>query len=153
MVIGFTQRTQTVSEANSFGSYTFNVFINIASERVSERYHEIGYRVLHSSTATVVSYNSYDNLNFDAVFGMEEGDFLVEYRSLRPGENVTISSATILTDFIPEEEECFSLRIYPSYYPGIKGLFVCNDDPAFNYFCEHTICIEDYGGKVLQDYI
>ena len=44
-----------------------------------------------------------------------------------------------------------SIRIFPVDIPGRRELFTCNEDVvgADNYFCEHTICIEDADGRFL----
>ena len=54
---------------------------------------------------------------------------------------------TIRNDFFIEEEECFTIGIFNQEVPG--GLqFTCSDGiDATNFFCEHTICIEDDDGK------
>ena len=58
-------------------------------------------------------------------------------------------TAFIRDDLRPENEECFTIRILPVDVLGRRELFSCNDDDsgADNYFCEHTICIEDDDGR------
>ena len=55
----------------------------------------------------------------------------------------------IRNDFIPEEKECFTIRIIQVDVPGRKELFTCKEDNAGadSYFCDHTICIEDDDGR------
>ena len=55
-----------MSEGLFPGVDEFSLFINVATLRVSEREHSILYRVLSSGTATVVSLEFRDNLEFDA---------------------------------------------------------------------------------------
>ena len=150
MFIGFTERMRTVSEADVFpGDDIFNLRVDVSTERVSEREHRILYQVIPSSTATVVGFDTIGTLNFDARFGIE-GHPLEEQDSLIPGQSVPRSLVTqIRADFIPEDEECFTIQISPLYESGVslKEYFMCNDGSASNYFCEHTICIEDYSGR------
>ena len=113
----------------------------------------MGFRLLESSTnATVETLTAASNM-FDATFGFRvnlDGP-IDEYRDLLPGER-TISPlllTVIGNDFVPEEIECYTIRIFPVDVPGRRELFTCNEDNAGadSYFCEHTICIEDDDGK------
>ena len=111
------------------------------------------FHLLESRTnATVESFLSASNM-FDARFGIRahlDGP-IRESRDLLPGER-TISTpllTVIRNDLIPEEIECYTIRIFPIDVPGRRELFTCNEDNAGadSYFCEHTICIEDDDGK------
>ena len=89
----------------------------------------------------------YSASDFDAQFSSLEGFPLTESRRLYRGDSYVHSlSITIRNDVIPEEEECFSIQINPAEF----GLFTCNRDGtnSTNYYCDHTICIEDDDGKV-----
>ena len=86
MVIGFTERRQTVSEGLFPGVEEFPLAIDVATLRVSERLHRMLYRVLSSGTATVVSFAFRDNQDINARFGvvqadpLEIGDFVLRKR-------------------------------------------------------------------------
>ena len=153
MVIGFTERMQTVSEGLFPGVDEFSLEINVATLRVSEREHIMLYRVLSSGTATVVSFAFFDNLDFDARFGGVQADPIEQEDRLLPGRNSTGPLQTaIRNDFIPEDEECYSIQISPIDIPGLRELFMCDfvdtsSTPPISFFCEHTICIANDDGK------
>ena len=152
MVIGFTQRIRTVSEGAVPGVDLFQLQINISSMRPAERRHPMLFRLQESSTnATVETLTAASNV-FDATFGHREdpNDPIEEHRDLPLGKTtVSPLQIAIRNDLIPEEKECFTIRIFPVDHPGRKALFECYDDYLYvdSYFCEHTICIEDDDGK------
>ena len=154
MVIGFTERRRTVSEGQVPGVHEFPLQIDVATLRVSEREHRMLYRVLSSGTARVVSFEFRDNLDIDARFGAMQADRIEERHSLLPGRDSIIPLQTaIRNDFVPEDEECYSIRLYPIDIPGLRELFMCDfvDTsviPPMSFFCEHTICIVDDDGKI-----
>ena len=156
MVIGFTERRRTVSEGQVPGVDEFQLEIDVAALRVSEWERPMLYRVLSSSTATVVSFEFRDNLDYDARFGFVEADPIEQEDRLLPGRNSTGPLRTaIRDDFVPEDEECYSIHISPLDIPGLKELFVCNfvdtcSTPPMGFFCEHTICIEDDDGNYIS---
>ena len=153
MIIGFTERIRTVSEGQYGAVELFPLQIIVSSLRTSEREHRMDFHLLESSTnATVETYISASNM-FDATFGQRGNldDPITQSRDLFPGER-TISFRLltyIRNDFVPEEIECYTIRIFPVDDPGRRELFTCNEDNAGadSYFCEHTICIEDDDGK------
>ena len=152
MVIGFTERRRTVSEGQVPGVDEFQLEIDVAALRVSEREHPMLYRVLSSGTADVVSFEFRDNLDYDARCFVQ-ADPIEQEDVLLPGRNSTGPLRTaIRDDFIPEDEECYSIQIFPIDIPGLKELFSCDfvdtsSTPPMNFFCEHTICIEDDDGN------
>ena len=152
MVIGFTERRRTVSEDLVQGVDEFPLAIDVAILRVSERQHPM-YRVLSSSTATVVSFSFFDNLNFDARFGAIQADPIEEEDQLLPGrDSINPLQTAIRNDFVPEDEECYSIQISPIDIPGLREFFICDfvdtsSTPPTSFFCEHTICIEDGDSK------
>ena len=154
MVIGFTERRQTVSEGQVPGVDEFSLQIDVDILRVSEREHRMLYRVLSSGTARVVSFAFRDNLDYDARFGSVGSDPIEQEDRLLPGRNFTGPLQTIIrNDFIPEDEECYSMQISPIDIPGLREIFTCDfvDTsviPPRSFFCEHTICIEDNDGKL-----
>ena len=155
MVIGFTEERQCVAENEVPGVDSFPVFIEPATLRVSEREHRMLYRLLASGAATVVSFASFFATDFDVRFGGIEGNPIEEMDFLDPGEDTVRPRRTlIINDFIPEDEECFTIQISPIHIPGLRELFMCDfvdmsTTPPTNYFCEHTICIKDDDGKII----
>ena len=146
MIIGFTQRRQNVSEGAVLGTETFRLSINVATERQSEREHEMIFTHL-GGTATVVSF-AYLTSDYDARFSSEEIDPLTQFDSLLPlASTVRSIQIEIRNDFITEAHECFTIGISPSFSEGARDLFMCNPDTASNLFCKHTICINDDDGK------
>ena len=154
MVIGFTQRMQTVSESIYPGVHSFLLEINVAPMHFSEVEHRMVYRVLSTGSATVVPYGSVQLNNVDVLFG-SEADPIEVMDLLNVGEtNISPLEAEILNDFVPEDNECFSIRISPVDTVGVRELFVCDyiDDISHrNFSCEHTVCIEDDDGEYILD--
>ena len=153
MIIGFTERIRTVSEGEVPGVDSFLLQINVASLRPSEREYPMGFRLQESSTNATIETLSPSSPVFDAIFGLRQNpdDPIEESRDLAPGL-LTLGPpliTAITNDLIPEDLECFTLRIFPIDVPGRLELFTCNEDGvgADNYFCEHTICIEDDDGE------
>ena len=152
MVIGFTERMQTVSEGLFPGVDEFSLEINVATLRVSERVHRMLYRVLSSGTARVMSFAFFDNLDFDARFGGVQADPIEQEDHLLPGrDSIDPLQTAIRNDFVLEDEECYSIRLSPIDTPGLRELFICDfvdtsSTPPMSFFCEHTICIEDDDG-------
>ena len=155
MVIGFTEERQNIPENEVPGVNEFLVFIDLATLRVSEREHRMSFRLLASGGATVVSFASFSAIDFDARFGGIEADPIEERDFLDPGEDTVRPRRTqIVNDFIPEDEECFTIQISPIDIPGLRELFMCDfvdmsTTPPTNYYCEHTICIKDDDGKII----
>lgn len=152
MIIGFAQRRQTVSEGEVPGE---DVFIDISTItlRASEIEHRILYRLLSIGTATVVPFTTFDTLDYDAQFGIEEGDHIEVLDSLEPGEIIISPQRVVIrNDFLPEDVECFSIRISPVENPGVRELFRCNEDDStsVSFFCKHTVCIQDNDGKAIS---
>ena len=143
--IGFTQRTQTVPEDNGVGLDIRLLQIPVTASSIATREYEISFKLLSSSTAIVDPF-AVTNINFDALFGSRDnaGDPLQEIHLLNAGQNQIPSlRVSIRNDFAIEEEECFTISV-SNVGPAP---FACNDAAtATNYFCSHTICIEDNDG-------
>ena len=155
MIIGFTERFRTISEAEDPTMKIFQITINLATLRTADREHAMTIRVQESSTnATVEPLSSPTNQSFDAIFGNRAGPDapIIETVVVAPEQSkIPPLLATIRNDFVPEDDECFTIRIFPGVYdvPGRHELFMCNEDSAGadNYFCQHTICIIDDDGE------
>ena len=152
MIIGFTTRSQTVSEGDAQSGSDFNELrIDVATERTSERGHTIIFRHLESASTAVVQSNvRQGNPLFDALFGNEDNDPIEERFPLLPGSNVITSRRTsVRNDFRPEGDECYTIGIFTTDVGGARELFTCNDDAdmADNFFCLHTICIINDDGR------
>ena len=151
MVIGFTQRIRTVSEGAVPGVDLFQLQIIVSSLRSAERVHPMVFRILETSTNTTVETLTPASNIFDAAFGLRANlnDPIEESTDLFPGERTISLLTAIRNDLIPEEIECYTIRIFPVDVPGRHDVFTCTEDSegADSYFCEHTICIEDDDGK------
>ena len=89
------------------------------------------------------------------MFGSRENsdDPIEEIRNLEAGQlrfsrDLTTS---IKNDNRNESLECFTLHIHNSDAPGYRDISRCNEayTNSSDYFCEHTICIEDDDGNVI----
>ena len=155
MVIGFTQRRQTVSESDADpGQDLFLITIGLATMIKSDRIHTMLFRIQDSS-AIVEPLNQEDPA-YDAIFGTRnpnrENAIEVE-RDLEAGVMDIIPLTTsVRNDFGAESEECYTISISPLDIPGARELFMCkpDDDNSTNYFCRHTICIEDDDGMYVK---
>ena len=146
MVIGFTERSGTVSEAAGLPSQLFRLNIGVSSLRTSEIEHPITFRVREDrSTANVQPFGSVELS--DAFFGS------IQDRDVRfilgSGIRVIPPLTTFIVDDITVEiDECFTIRMFFTHAPGLREPRVtCNDgDGSTSFFCEHTVCIEDNDG-------
>ena len=154
MIIGFTTRSQTVSEGDAPPGSDFNrLTIGVATERTSERIHTIVFRHLESASTAIVQSNVIQHdPAFDALFGNEDNDPLEERFPLQPGESDIPSRVTeVLNDFRPEGDECYTIGIFTTDAGSARELFDCNDDDdmADYFFCLHTICITNDDGRFM----
>ena len=156
MVIGFTQRRRNVSESDvDPGTDTFLLSISVAALRTSEIEHEIILRHQEQQSTAIVGTIFGGAVNSDAIFGsrINPGDPIQVFTILRPGQSALQPiNAIVVQDFRVEDEECFTIRLYFSDFPGSREAVVtCNDDDgATDFFCEHTICIQDDDGTILN---
>ena len=153
MVIGFSQRVRTVCECAALeGEDLFSIDIDVATQRLAEREHPMRFRLQSGGTAIVDPSNHVQDLQFDALFGIRtQYNAPIQEQFDLDSLETTIPSllVQIRNDLRPEEEECFTIRIFPVDVPGRRELFDCNEDEDgdTNYFCETTICIADDDGK------
>ena len=152
MVIGFTERSRTISESMAPpGVDTFQLLIPLSTLRRAERDHPMNFRLqVSSSTAIVEPIGQVFNPLYDTVFGTRDDvdDPIEEIFILESLDNVIPALTTFIrNDFRPEDQECFTIRIFPVDVEGRREPFVCNEDIT-NYFCEADICIEDNDGKI-----
>ena len=152
MIIGFTERSTTVSESLAAPeASSYPIEIEVASPRVSERLHGITIRHNERRSTAVVGPSIGGNFISDALFGArgDSRDPLELVFNLDSGQaTLQRVSASIVQDFRFEPEECFTLQIFFSETPGAREAPVtCNaDNSSTNFFCEHTVCIEDDDG-------
>ena len=159
MIIGFTTRSQTVSEGDARpGDEFIMLTIDVETERISERNHTIIFRHLESASTAIVQSEGITNLNprfnplFDAIFGSDLSDPIEERVILEPGsDEIRARSTSVLNDFRSEEEECYTIGIETTDVYGGRELFTCNKDENMpdNYFCRHTVCITDDDGRFM----
>ena len=156
MLIGFTERSRTVSEAMTVPGFDiFHLLIEVATLRTDRREHPMIFRILGASSSAIVEpIGGVVDPLYDATFGtrVNIGGPIEEYFVLEALEDtIPPRTAFIRDDRRPENEDCFTVRIFPVDVPGRPELFLCNEDGigATNYFCETDICIEDDDGKWL----
>ena len=148
--IGFNQRRQTVSESNgdltSDGYYLTLLIHSTGSER---RDYPVLIRV-STSNSTVEANNIQFDTSYDALFGSRTNTYdpIEETIIIEAGEMEHELITFIRNDFLPEGLECFTLLLSGKDTPGYRDISVCNDDStnSTDYFCQHTICIEDDDG-------
>ena len=159
MVIGFTQRIQTVCEDEALpGDDFFSIEIGVATLRTAEREHPMVFRLQSGGTAIVEPVGSLENPLLDAVFGTRDDDdapIQVEFDLERLVDVIPPLPVDIRNDLKAEDEECFKIRVFPVDVPGRRELFDCKEDEdgADNFFCETTICICDDDGMFVMQYI
>ena len=146
-MIGFTQRVQTVSENAALpGHDTFQLYIDVTAGRMADREYSIIFILDQNTTAVVESLGPVFRADFDALFGVRVDPLepLTEERILHEGDTIV----NIRNDFLIEEEECFTINIFPFDFNFLET-FMCNDE-AESLFCSHTICIEDNDGMYVS---
>ena len=150
MIIGFTQRRQTVSETDRQNqSVTINVEVRSMLE--SEKSYTVTFKAPSSIMEHVECNHPMNLLDYDALFGdfnATTGNF--DLCLLINGSTVlsTPLTLTIVNDFNPEPVECFTISIASPGIAGDRDIFECfdDDDNMDMYFCLHEICIEDDDG-------
>ena len=158
MVIGFTQRSLTVCEDEALpGEEFIPIDIGVATLRTAEREHPMVFRLQSGETAIVEPGGSLENPLLDAVFGTRdpsdsEAPIQEEFDLERLVAVIPSLPADIRDDKRPEDEECFTIRIFPVDVEGRRELFYCNEDEdgATDFFCETTICICDNDGRLVM---
>ena len=124
----------------------FSPNIEVASERTSEIDYEVHFRhVQNFEHATLEGISQQTTAEFDALFG--SGNPLEETRLLTAGRQQLSVNAFIIDDFKAEGLECFTLTIVVIDTDIQYKNFRCNEfNNAVDFFCLHTVCIEDNDG-------
>ena len=111
------------------------------------------FRLQSGGTAIVEPGGSLENTLLDAVFGTRdpsdsEAPIQEEFDLERLVAVIPSLPADIRDDKRPEDEDCFTIRIFPVDVPGRRELFDCyeDEDGVTDFFCETTICICDGDG-------
>ena len=157
MAIGFTQIIRRVCECDApEGEDFLAINIPVATLRTAEREHPMLFRLQSAGTAIVEPRIDVRNQQFDAHFGtrVQHGAPIQEEFDLEHlVATIPPPQAEIRNDLQPEDEECFTICIFPVDVLGRRQLFVCNNDDTgvTNYLCETTICIEDDDSKYLYE--
>ena len=143
MIIGFEIRKQTVNESDvPPGFDTLDIMISVRTQRTSEREQQMDFQFISSGSTAIVVQQTDPGSIYDAIF-------LDNVQVLLPGEvNIPPIITSIRNDFLPEDQECYTIEITSDDIAGVRDLFSCNDSLGF--FCEHTICIEDDDGKLFD---
>ena len=160
MVIGFSQRSQTVSESQAPpNSDRFMTPLDVRAMIISEKEFRVNF-ILLPGDAEVQATNLLLK-SPDALFGTRESATaeINGTRTLRVLETIvgtpTPLDAIIIDDFRPEGEESFTIeiRIPDSRDPDN---FECTTDeevpPPGGFFCRHTIFIVDNDGQLIIVY-
>ena len=153
-IIGFTTMTVYVPENSTEPGFDIYLLpIEVATVRTAEREHPMIFRVQEAVSSAIVEpiIGVVVDPLYDATFGSRDNNGgPIEVVFVLEALQDTISPLTtfIRDDRRPEDEECFTIRIFPADVDGRRELFACNEDDsgADNYFCEHTICIMDDDG-------
>ena len=150
--IGFAERSQTVSESEApSGDDGYYITVRINSAGSERRDYPVRIRVTSPINTTVEGINIQFDPLFDVLFGSRLNiDDPITYDLNVPTDVYSTSvSAFIRQDFTPEGLECFTLRISGIDAPGFRDISSCNEDSTHptDYFCQHTICIQDDDGK------
>ena len=158
MIIGFTQRRRIVSEADGpfRQDLSFLITVDVGSMNVSDINYIVSFEAPASNmgrTANVGDNQAlYYTFDHDALFGTfnaTTGD--LEDLRLLPSGSTILSNPLILTivnDFNPEPEECFTIDIASPDVAGDRNIYECfdDDDNMDSFFCLHEICIVDDDG-------
>ena len=160
MVIGFSQRSQTVSESDAPPmSDRFMTPLDVRAMIISEKEFRVNFILLSASTNTEVQ-PEFLRIS-DALFGTRASATaeIRDNRTLKVEETIvgtpTPLGATIINDFRPEGEESFTIEIrIPD--SGDRDNFECTKDgevpPRGGFFCRHTIFIVDNDGQLIIVY-
>ena len=142
MIIGFDQRSQTVSESLvPEGDIAVIVNISVSSKRISEQQYSTRFSLEQDATAVVDVLNPV-TADYDAVLFTTSSSLGIGQTSI----NCVI--ALVRNDFRAEDTECFTIRIQTLDEEGLRIIFDCYDDESGedSFFCLHTLCIEDDDG-------
>ena len=141
-----------MSEGEAQPEEFISITVNVSKNRISEINYTVYIQYQDVISRAIVEPLSSNDVEYDALFGerLDSNKPIEELQEIRPGQNSTSIHLKILNDLIPEEEECFTLRILLEYVL-FGDLPECNENGDF--FCEHTICIIDDDGKYKDDYV
>ena len=153
MVIGFTQRMQTVSESQApENSDRFDIHLDVRARNTSEKEFVVNFIVL-SGDAEVQPTNMILKPP-DALFGTRnDADDDITFTSSLTLLKTTLRAplfAVIIDDFRLENEEFFEIGIVipDSEY---RDNFECREDTE-NFFCRHRVFIVDDDGQLIIVY-
>ena len=151
MILGFSERTWTVSEGDTLisGDDQFSIDIIITSMRTSEIAYTVGIRSVIEGQPIIEPSDNVQNPMFDGFFGTREANTinnLVHSDLLRVNTSILPPlRVTVRDDVMLEEEECFELSIFQVDPEEMTENFVCNL-AGDEFLCEHTFCIADDDG-------
>ena len=150
MIIGFSQRRQTVPETSGPLEQVVILPVDVRSMIVSEIDYNVTFEAPISNverSADVGEIDAVNLLNHDALFGTINEPFgdLQDSRKLSNSSNILSSplTITIINDIKPECEECFTISIASPDVAGDRDIYECfdDDDNMDMFFCLHEICI------------
>ena len=146
MIIGFSQRRQTVSESAASSGELNNIF-GVHSLRESEMEYEIQFRISETGIALSRQFQSY----FDTLFGNRDSEEEpIEYSLILDIGSLNLANrleTQVINDSALGAQECYEMKIL---IPDVcdRELFTCNEDEVAptDFFCLRTLCIEDDDG-------
>ena len=107
---------------------------------------------VRTTNSTVEGLNVQFDSSYDVLFGtrLSMDDIITEDLTVTKGTFHSYFTAFVRQDFRSESLECFTLKISGLDVPGFREISACNDDHLrpTDYFCRHTVCIEDDDGKL-----
>ena len=143
-----------MSEGNTpAGTDEFQLIINVRSQTTSESDYQVLFRWLEGSgTAVVEAINTVFDPEYDARFGSRlEPDLPIEDSRILAAGDLELRTDLITfvrNDFVPEDQECYTLRILSPDIVILRDIFDCKEDNTnpVNFFCLHTVCIDNDDG-------
>ena len=139
MIIGFRQRSQTIPESDVVLS------LDVHSSILSELDYEVQFHLQQRSRSTFNGLND----QFDVQFvNWDDSSDPLKFSSKVPNGSLDIAALPkirVENDSFIELEECYTVAMLSP--DGVES-FTCNIDEenSTDFFCLHTICIEDDEG-------
>ena len=127
-----------------------DIAVRISSSGSERRDFPVRIRVTSPLSASVEATNVQFDSDFDVLFGtrLKRDDPITYNLNIEKGVFSSEITAFVRQDFVPEPQECFTLIISGLDSSGYRDISSCNDDStdSTDYFCQHTICIQDDDG-------
>ena len=142
-------------ESDAIERVLTNIDVDVATLRTAEKEHQMIFRLWYSGTAIVEPGDDLTNPLLDAAFGTRTNGHIQQELHLQPlQDTIPPLPVRIRDDVRPEDEECFTIRIFPVDFGGRREQLSCNEDGsgATDFFCETIICIQDDDCKFYKQF-